>query len=406
MHVLLFATCDTKGREAAWLKRQLDRFGVAACIVDCGCVGEPQCEVDVPREEVFRAAGTTLEALLAGGDRGKAVDAAAEGARRLALEAAARGELAGVLGLGGSAGTTIGTAAMRALPLGLPKLMISTLAAGQVRPYVGGKDILMLHSVVDLAGVNRISRKVLGLAVGAMTGMTQTRIALAKADGGHEDRPLVATTMFGVTTPCVERAQEVLEAAGYEVLVFHATGSGGESFEAIARSGLLAGVLDLTTTELCDERVGGILSAGSDRLTAASEVGLPQVVSVGATDMVNFGPRATLPAVFEGRTVHVHNANVTLLRTTAEECRAIGAELGEKVARSRGPAAILLPGRGVSAIDAEGQPFDDPAARAALFESIRTSCGEVECTLLDHHINDPEFAEAAARKLIDLMKTV
>jgi uncharacterized protein (UPF0261 family) len=235
---------------------------------------------------------------------------------------------------------------------------------------VGDRDVMMLNSVVDIAGINRISRKVLGLAVSAMAGMVQNRLSVAMADPGTGDRPLVAATMFGVTTPCVERAKAVLEEAGYEVLVFHATGNGGESFESLVRSGMLVGVLDLTTTELCDELVGGILSAGPTRLTAAAEVGLPQVVSVGATDMVNFGPRASLPPAFEGRLVHEHNANVTLMRTTAEECAAIGREIGEKVGASRGPASILLPARGVSALDAEGRAFDDPAARAALLEAV------------------------------------
>jgi uncharacterized protein (UPF0261 family) len=404
MYVLILATCDTKGLEAAWLRTQLDRLGVPARVVDTGCLGEPACAVDVSREEVFEAAGTTHPEVLAGGDRGRAVNAAAEGARRLVLASLERGELAGVIGLGGSAGTTIGTAAMRALPLGLPKLMVSTLASGQVRPFVGDRDVMMLNSVVDIAGINRISRKVLGLAVSAMAGMVQNRLSVAMADPGTGDRPLVAATMFGVTTPCVERAKAVLEEAGYEVLVFHATGNGGESFESLVRSGMLVGVLDLTTTELCDELVGGILSAGPTRLTAAAEVGLPQVVSVGATDMVNFGPRASLPPAFEGRLVHEHNANVTLMRTTAEECAAIGREIGEKVGASRGPASILLPARGVSALDAEGRAFDDPAARAALLEAVAASCGGVPCRTLDHHINDPEFAEAAARELISLLQ--
>jgi uncharacterized protein (UPF0261 family) len=315
-----------------------------------------------------------------------------------------RGELAGVLAIGGSAGTTIGTAAMRALPLGLPKLMVSTLASGDVRPYVGGKDISMLNSVVDLAGLNRVSRKVLGLAASAMAGMVTSAITLATANAAPTDRPLVATTMFGVTTPCVERAKGVLEEAGYEVLVFHATGAGGESFEALARSGMLAGVLDITTTELCDELVGGILSAGPTRLTAAGAVGLPQVVSVGATDMVNFGPRASVPERFAGRLFYQHNANVTLMRTTPEECARIGAEIGRKLAAAAGPAALVLPARGVSAIDREDGPFDDPEARAALFAGIERERGTTECTTLDLHINDPEFAEAAARKLLDLLQ--
>jgi uncharacterized protein (UPF0261 family) len=315
----------------------------------------------------------------------------------------------GVLALGGSAGTTIGTAAMRALPLGVPKLMISTLASGQVRPWVGDKDILMLNSVVDIAGINRISRQIFDEAAAAMAGMVRLgRGRTSPAAGGAidpagEDRPLVAATMFGATTPCVQRAREILEAAGYEVLVFHATGNGGQAMESLIREGLIAGVLDITTTELADELVGGILSAGPTRLTAAGERGIPQVVSVGALDMVNFGPRETVPEKFSHRRFHVHNASVTLMRTTPEENAALGEEIARKLAAARGPAAVLLPRKGVSAIDREGQPFDDPAAREALFGPLRRGAGRYELMELDCHINDPAFAETAAEKLLALL---
>ncbi|MCL4155782.1 UNVERIFIED_CONTAM: hypothetical protein GTU68_051024 [Idotea baltica] len=278
--------------------------------------------------------------------------------------------------------------------------MVSTLASGNMRPYVGGGDILVMNSVVDFVGMNRVSRKVLGQAADAMAGM----VTLAdKANAKETERPLVATTMFGVTTPCVERATAVLEEAGNEVLVFHATGSGGESFELLARSGMLAGVLDLTTTEIADELVGGILSAGPRRLTAAGELGIPQVVSVGATDMVNFGSRASLPPQFAARTLYEHNENVTLMRTTSEECAAIGADIGTKLANGKGLRRIFLPALGVSAIDKTDGPFDDPTARQALFAAIESHCGDVKCDTLNHHINDPEFAEAAARALLELM---
>jgi uncharacterized protein (UPF0261 family) len=398
--VWILATLDTKGREADYLRARLAALGVESTLVDAGCIGQPAARADVPRERVYEAAGTTLEAVRAGGDRGVAVTKAAEGARALVLEAHARGELAGVLGIGGSAGTTIGTLSMRALPLGVPKLMVSTLASGQVRQYVGDKDVLMLNPVVDILGLNRISRLVLDEAARAMAGMA----SLAPDTAGGEDRPLVAATMFGVTTPCVERAREVLEEAGYEVLVFHATGTGGQAMESLARDGLLAGVLDVTTTELADELVGGVLSAGPDRLTAAGAAGVPQVVSVGATDMVNFLGRATVPKQFEGRTFHVHNENVTLMRTPAEECAAIGRDIGAKLAAAKGPVALFLPLQGVSAIDRAGQPFDDPAARAALFEALRDAASGVERQELDLHLNDPAFAEAAARRLIELMR--
>jgi uncharacterized protein (UPF0261 family) len=396
--VYLLATLDTKGREAAFVRDVLASCGVTTRLVDTGCQGAPTVPADVSREDVFAAAGTTLADLLGRGDRGHAVTAAAAGVANLLAESHARGEVAGVLGIGGSAGTTIGTAAMRALPLGVPKVMVSTVASGQVRHYVGDKDILMLNSVVDILGVNRISRLVLGEAARAMAGMV-TFPAAEKAD----DKPLIAATMFGVTTPCVMAAKDVLEAAGYEVLVFHATGTGGQAMETLIRDGLIAGVLDVTTTELADELVGGVFSAGPTRLMAAAARGVPQVVSVGATDMVNFHAPETVPEAFKGRRFHRHNANVTLMRTTTPENAALGAEIGRKLAAATGPAEIWLPRRGVSAIDAQGKPFDDPAARAALFAAVKASAGATPVVERDLHVNDPAFAQAMAARLVELI---
>lgn len=398
MTVFVFATLDTKGREAAFVRDELARAGVDAKLVDCGCLGDPVVAADVPREEVFRAAGTTLEAARARGDRGEAVTQAAAGAAALAVRWHAQGKLTGVLGLGGSAGTTIATAAMRALPIGVPKLVVSTLASGSVGHFVGSSDLLMMNSVVDVAGINRISRAVLARAAQAMAGMARGEIP-----PGHGDRPLVAASMFGVTTPCVERARATLEKEGFEVLVFHATGTGGRTLEKLARDGMLAGVLDLTTTELADELVGGVLSAGPDRLTAAGERGIPQVVSVGALDMVNFHGIDTVPERFRGRNLHRHNANVTLMRTTPEENAKLGEEIGRKLSAAKGPVVILLPLRGVSAIDKSTQPFDDPAARAALFRGIRSSAKGPRVVEVDAHINDPEFADRAASELLALL---
>jgi uncharacterized protein (UPF0261 family) len=399
MSVYLLATLDTKGPDAAFVRDRLRALGIAVTVVDTGCLGEPAWAGDIPRETVFQAGGTTLQAVRERNDRGEAVTRAAAGAAQLVTAAFARGQVDGVLGLGGSAGTTIGTTAMRALPIGVPKLMVSTLASGQVRQYVGDKDLVMLNSVVDIAGINRISRRILSNAAAAMAGMVQHRVEETAVD-----RPVVAATMFGVTTPCVSRAREVLEAAGYEVLVFHAVGSGGRAMESLIADGLIAGVLDITTTELADELVGGILTAGPDRLTAAARCGVPQVVSVGALDMVNFGPPETVPAQFRGRRFYQHNPTVTLMRTTPEENAQLGAEIGRKVSAARGPALLLVPLRGVSAIDRAGQPFEDPAARQALYDGIRQHHGAVELLELDQHINDPEFAETAARKLLDMMR--
>ncbi|MCZ6597086.1 MAG: Tm-1-like ATP-binding domain-containing protein [Planctomycetota bacterium] len=406
MSVFLLTTLDTKGREAAFVRERLRAAGVDVKVVDTGCLGEPAFPADVSREDVFRAANTSLEAMLALGDRGEAVTRAARGAAALIKNRHEAGVLSGVLGIGGGAGTTIGTAAMRELPIGVPKLMVSTLASGEVGHFVGSKDVLMMNSVVDILGLNRISRAVLTRAAQAMAGMVAGGpVNMGEAaKGAGDDRPLVAATMFGVTTPCVERAREVLEEAGYEVLVFHATGAGGRTLESLADEGLLAGVLDITTTELADELVGGYLTAGPERLTAAGRRGVPQLVSVGATDMVNFHGIDTVPERFRNRRLYKHNENVTLMRTTAEECAAIGRDIGRKVEEATGPTAVLLPLRGVSAIDREGQPFDDPEARAALFSSLRASAGDVEIVELDRHVNDPDFAEAAARKLIELME--
>ena len=398
--VFLIATLDTKGREAAFVRDLLSSWSIPVTLVDVGALGPPAVTPDISRERIFELAGTTVEAIKTNADRGEAVTRAARGAARLTREAFARGELSGVLALGGSAGTTIGTAAMKTLPLGVPKVMLSTLASGMVRQFVGDKDIFMLNSVVDIAGLNRVSRPILSQAARAMAGLVTYPAPLPAA----YDKPLVAATMFGVTTPCVERAREVLEGAGCEVLVFHATGNGGRAMESLIAEGLIAGVLDVTTTELADEHVGGFLTAGPERLTAAGTAGVPQVVSTGAVDMVNFYAPESVPREFKDRTFYKHNANVTLMRTTTEENIRIGADIAQKLSAATGPVSVLLPALGVSAIDRDGQPFDDPAARRALHDTIRRGLNGIEVTELDLHINDPAFAEAAARKLLELMK--
>jgi uncharacterized protein (UPF0261 family) len=399
--VWILATLDTKGAEAAFVRDRLADLKVPARIVDTGCMGEPSVPADVPRARIFEAAGSSLEELRRRNDRGEAVQAASRGAAAFIRARHDAGEVAGVLGLGGSAGTSIGCAAMRSLPIGVPKLMVSTLASGAVRQFVGDSDILMLNPVVDVLGINRISRAIFSNAARAMAGMA----APAPPPPAAPDRPLVAATMFGVTTPCVMRAKERLERAGYEVLVFHATGNGGQAMESLIRDGLIAGVLDLTTTELADELVGGFLGAGPERLTAAARAGVPQVISTGATDMVNFYAPDSVPAGFKGRRFYRHNPVVTLMRTTPEENAALGAEIGRKAAASKGPVAVLLPARGVSAIDAPGQPFEDAEARKALHDALRANAGCVDVRELDLHINDAAFADAAADLLLDLMKS-
>lgn len=404
MLVVLVGTLDTKGHELAYVRELLADQGLETLVIDAGSAGPPVFTPDIDRAEVFRHAGTTAEAVRASGDRGEAVAAAARGVAALAVSLSARLRIDGILAVGGSAGTVIGTAAMRALPFGMPKVMVSTLASGQTRPYVGGSDIMMVHPVADVAGLNRLTRVALANAAFALSGMVKRP---RRDSVVVSDRPLVAATMFGVTTPCVDRARRTLEADGAEVVVFHATGVGGQSMEGLVRDGQVAGVLDLTTTELADELVGGILSAGPDRLKAAVSKGIPQVVSVGALDMVNFGPRETVPERFAGRTLHVHNPSVTLMRTTPDENAALGARIASALRFATAPTVVLIPERGVSALDRPGQPFHDPEADQALFRAIASGLADsshVRVESRDEHINDASFADTAAQTLARLLK--
>jgi uncharacterized protein (UPF0261 family) len=414
MAVLLIGTLDTKGSEYQFVRDLLTRAGVETVVLDAGVLNPPFFEADIGRDQVYAAAGTTIAEVQKSADRGRAIEAAARGAARIALDLHKQGRVDGILALGGSAGTTIATAAMRALPFGLPKLMVSTLASGQVRQYVGVRDILMMHSVVDISGLNRISRSVLSNAANAMSGMVRgqksevrgqrSEVSEPGASATGVEKELITATMFGVTTPCVEASRRIVEEKGFEVLVFHATGSGGMTMESFISDGIIAGVLDITTTELADELVGGVLSAGRDRLTAAGLRGVPQVISLGALDMVNFGPPETVPDRFRGRRFYQHNPTVTLMRTTPEENDRLGKEIAEKASAARGPTAILVPLRGVSAIDREGQPFYWPEADAALFQSLRHWLSpHVRLIELDLHINDPAFAKTAAETLLAML---
>jgi uncharacterized protein (UPF0261 family) len=395
--VVLVGTLDTKGHEYAFLRDRVREHGVDVLLVDVG-IFEPQVDPDVSRDAVARAAGADVEELAAAGDRGAAVAAMARGAASLVPQLHAEGRLDAIAALGGSGGSSIATAAMRALPVGVPKLMVSTLASGDTRPYVGAVDVTMMYSVVDISGVNSISARIIANAAGAIAGMAKATVPPL------EQKPLVAATMFGVTTPCVTRARERLEELGYEALVFHATGTGGQSMEALVRGGYLAGVLDVTTTELADELVGGVLSAGPERLEAAGEAGVPQVVSLGALDMVNFGPRETVPERFAGRNLYVHNPTVTLMRTTPEECAELGRRIGRKLSAATGPTSLFVPLKGVSMIAVEGQPFHDAAADEALLGGLHETLDGVEVHELETDINDPAFAVAMADRLHELIR--
>ena len=397
--VLLVGTLDTKGAEYAYLQERLRLHGVDSILADAGVHEPVGAEPDISRTEMGGETGADPAALAAAGDRGAAVTAMADAAEALARRLWAEGRIGGVLAAGGSGGTAIATRAMRALPVGAPKLMVSTMAAGNTADYVGASDVTLMASVTDVAGVNSISGRILANAAAAMAGMLQA----PDVELG-EQRPLVGASMFGVTTPCVTAAREELEARGYEVLVFHATGAGGRAMEGLMDSGFLQGVLDVTTTELCDDLVGGALSAGPDRLEAAGRLGLPQVVSCGALDMVNFGARDTVPPQFEDRNLYVHNPSVTLMRTTPEECAELGRRIARKLTAATGPTALFLPLDGVSMIDAEGQPFHDPEADAALFDALREGLdGSVELVEMDCNVNDPEFAAAMVAKLDEYM---
>ncbi len=394
--VVLIGTLDTKGREYEFLRERLREHEVETVLVDAGVMGAPKAEPDVTREEVARAGGADAAELAQAGDRGAAVAAMARGAGEVVKRLHAEGRLDGVLGLGGSGGSSLVTSAMRELPVGVPKLMVSTVASGDTRPYVGESDVTMMYSVVDIAGINQISARILSNAAAAIAGMAQADIPET-----GEEKPLVGATMFGVTTPAVDAARERLEELGYEVLVFHATGAGGRSMEALMRDGFITASLDITTTELGDELVGGVLSAGPDRLEAAGSLGIPQVVSLGALDMVNFGPENTIPKKFEGRNFYVHNPTVTLMRTTLEENAELGRRIARKLNAARGPVTLFVPLGGVSLIDTEGQPFYDPEADRALFDALRENLDEgvVEVREMETHVNDPAFARAMAERL-------
>ncbi|MFC1464824.1 MAG: Tm-1-like ATP-binding domain-containing protein [Candidatus Brachytrichaceae bacterium NZ_4S206] len=401
--VVLIGTLDTKGAEFDFIRRRVKQHGAEVILVDAGILGAPQAKPTITREEVARAAGAEVAALAAAGDRGAAVMTMARGAAEIAKRLYAEKKLDGIMGMGGSGNSSIAAAVMRELPVGVPKLIVSTLASGDTRPYVGANDVTMMYSVVDIAGINRVSERILSNAAAAIAGMAT---AYAKRKRAAKSKPLIGATMFGVTTPCVNAARTWLEERGYEVLVFHATGTGGQSMEALVKGGFLAGVLDITTTELADELVGGVLSAGPERLEAAGKLGVPQVVSLGALDMVNFGPLDTVPERFRGRNLYQHNATVTLMRTTPEECAELGRMIARKLNMAVGPTAVFIPLKGVSMIATEGKPFYDPEADAALIRELKANLrAGIPVKEMDMDINDPRFAQAMARALDRLIST-
>ena len=393
--IAILGTMDTKGDEHGFVADLIRQRGHNVLIIDVGTLEEPRLKPDITRGEVALAAGVDLARLVAKRDRGEAVTVMSRGAPVILVQLVADRRIDGVISLGGGGGTAIATAAMRALPVGFPKLMVSTLASGNVAPYVGVKDIVMFPSIVDVAGLNRISRQLLTRAAGAICGMVEIPLPVAT------DKPIIVASQFGNTTACIEQARKILEAAGYEVIVFAATGAGGRTMESLIETGLVAGVLDVTTTEWADELVGGVLSAGSTRLEAAARLGVPAVISTGCLDMVNFGAPETVPAKFAGRRFYQHNPQVTLMRTTPDECAKLGAILAEKINRSIGPVTVLLPLRGGSVISAPGGQFHDAYADRELYSALKAALrANIPVVEMDCAINDSAFAEACAHALL------
>jgi uncharacterized protein (UPF0261 family) len=398
--VVLVGTLDTKGIEYEFARNRFQKAGLKTILINAGVIGQSSILSDVTNELVALAGSSDLQTLKTKNDRGFAVSVMTKGVNQIVQDLYKKGELDAIFALGGSGGSTIASFAMRNLPIGVPKVLVSTLVSSNAASFVGESDMALFASVVDIAGVNSLSAKVIANAVDATIGMVNGEKVEVK-----NNKKLVAASMFGVTTQCVTDARKILEENDLEVITFHMTGTGGKSMENLIRQGFINAVLDVTTTEICDEIVGGTLSAGPDRLTAAVDMKIPQVVSVGALDMVNFGSKNTVPEKFKNRNLYVHNENVTLMRTTPEECEKIAIDIATKLNKATAPVTLFLPLKGVSAIAIKGGVFFDPLADDALFSTLRKNVGNnVELIELDCAINDNEFSQAIANKLIQLVK--
>jgi uncharacterized protein (UPF0261 family) len=411
--IALVCALDTKGDEARFVRDIIVARGHLPLVINTGVIGEPAFAPDVAAAEVAQAGGASLDELRRQADRGAAIGVMAKGVAVVAERLQREGRFDGVVGLGGSAGTAVVSSAMRALPVGVPKVLVSTVASGNVAPYVGTKDLALMYSVVDVAGLNRLSRAVLANAAGAVCGAAEeaARLGAAPAAGAAE-KPLLAASMFGNTTKLVDAARAMLEEQGYEVLVFHATGSGGQTMEGLIRDGFIQGVLDVTTTEWADQLCGGVFDAGPTRLDAAGERGVPQVIAPGCLDMVNFGAQETVPAKYRddaSRRFYVWNPQVTLMRTTPDENAQLGRILAEKANAAKGPVQVFLPLRGVSildsVVDGEPQQFWWPEADQALFAALKQHIRrDIPVHELDVNVNDPEFASATVGALLAMLR--
>jgi uncharacterized protein (UPF0261 family) len=398
--VAVLGALDTKGAEFVFLKQQLAQHGVTPLVLDFGVMGDPPFAPDIGAAEVAAAAGADLAALRAANDRGAALAALGRGAAILLRRLYDEGQFVGAIGMGGGGGSSVIANAMRALPVGVPKLLVSTMASGDTRPYVGSRDITMMYSVVDVAGVNRISRRIIANAAAAIAGMASVDLPEAG------DKPLIAASMFGNTTQCVDRCRSIMDGRGFETLVFHATGVGGQTMESLIADGFFAGVLDITTTEWADELCGGVLSAGPTRLEAAASAGVPQVVVPGCIDMCNFGPRASVPARYADRLLYEWNPEVTLMRTTPEENARLGAIFAEKLNRATAPSHVLIPRKGFSILDSPGERFWNPQADAAFVQALKADLRPaIQVEELDMNINDSAFADRATDILLNMLSS-
>lgn len=400
--IVIVGALDTKGAEFAFLKQLIVKEKIETFVVDFGTMGEPGFEPDIARAQIAAAGGGALSYLASGRHKDQAMEVMAQGTATVVRELYDEGKLGGIISMGGSGSTSIATTAMRALPIGIPKVMVSTVASGNISAYAGTSDITFIPSIVDVAGINSISRRIFTNAAGAIVGMLKMSQPLSKTD-----RPLVTASMFGNTTTCVERARDLMEKGGYEVLVFHSTGIGGRTMESLITDGYVAGSMDITTTEIADEVCGGVFSAGPERCVAAAKAGVPAVVAPGCVDMANFNSIETVPEKYMGRNLYRWNPNVILLRTNVEENIKIGEMIASAINQATAPVAVLLPMKGVSMLDSKGDRFWDPEADRACFSAIKSKLRKnIPVHEMDHNINDPEFADSAANMLLEMLQNV
>ena len=398
--IAVLATLDTKGVEAQYVREQIERMGAKALVIDVGVVGQPAARADVTRQEVAEAGGMSLAKLLENPDREVAAPLMAEGARRIVAELAEQGKVHGILSMGGTQGTTLATSVMRALPYGFPKVMVSTMASGNVAPWVDIKDITMMFSVTDILGLNPVMRTILANAAGAAVGMAQANLPMQAGA-----TTLVAITTVGITTQGAMKAIQVLEAAGYETIVFHAVGTGGRAMEQLMEEGVIGAVLDYSTIEVSNEMFHALLAGGEKRLTTAGRLGLPQVLAPGAIEVLVYNEPETVPPPFNSRTLIRHSPKITDVRLNAEEMRRVGKEIARRLQHTKDEAYFVIPTAGYDSYAVKGKGFYDPQADQAFVEALKADLPpNIKLLERDTHIEDPQFAAWAAELLIELIE--